>query len=449
MPILRPIGDPGKLLDILNYCNRDGVENNSNDLKGLTRGVNCSCYMLQAYKEMQILKKFYSKCKGKGNKDREYHHYVLSFSKTEFKPTNMRDVQNALNYTEKLVNSIFGRRFQIWLCAHVNSKGSEEDGGCLHVHIVIHSVDFNGKKLQTDPTDLDKMRNINDAIAITYGFSPIDRSPEAVAARGRAQLYSRKKYYTRHEKIDMGILRLQAAVAITKALNTKPANWDGFCNIMRRDGWEAIIRGRDISFRSLSKKYDSGKDIVLRASSIAKAYKHADVSPYAILKDLNYQGFGEFKKRYKPYKQQCADDILWVFENKKPKKFRDFAEEMNKLGWIPKVTKRNCIVFERVSAKRKNKSKICYAANRLAKDYNNLNLSSLIIMQKCGERNYVDYRPRGVIGPSVCYASETIADKLRSLQPNMEQSIPVRKNNMKVDLSGDYSSKKEDSSLSI
>ena len=122
---------------------------------------------------------------------------------------------------------------------------------------------------------------------------------------------------------------------------------------------------------------------------------------------------------------------------------------MNKLGWIPKITKRNCMVFERVGAKRKNNGKICYAANRMAKDYNNPNLASQIIMQKCGEENYVDYAPRGIIGPSVCSASESIIDKLRSLQANMDRNIPIRKNNMRVDLGADNSTKTECPSISF
>lgn len=70
-------------------------------------------------------------------------------------------------------------------------------------------------------------------------------------------------------------------------------------------------------------------------------------------------------------------------------------------------------------------------------------------MQQCGENDYIDYAPRGVIGPAVCSASQSIGDMLRYLQSNMEQSIPVGKNNMRVDLSGDDFTKKEGPSISI
>lgn len=449
MPILSPIGKPGILLDILNYCNKDGIVGNANDMKGMSSGVNCSCYMMQAYKEMMDLKKYYNKCKREGSKDRDYHHYVLSFAKNEFSVKEPKDIHKALDYAVKLVNKVFGERCQVWMCVHINSGGADGQGGCLHVHIVINSVCIDGMKLQTKESDLEKMRLLNDEIAISYGFTPVDRTPEAVAERGRAQLYTRNQYKSRQNKDDNGILRLQAAVAICKALGNKPSNWDIFCNKLRCKGWDAQIRGRDISLRCLTKKYKSGKDIVFRASRVAKYYKHTDISPNAILKAINYPGYELFKKKYKPYKQQCSDDIMWVLQTKKPKEYKEFADEMEKRGWITQITKRKCIMFERIGVKRKNKSKISYSANRLAKDYNNLNLSSQLIMQQCGAKDYIDYVPRGVIGPDVCSVSQSISDIFRALQPNLEQSIPVRKNNMKVDLSGDNYTKKEDSSLSI
>lgn len=449
MPILSPIGKPGILLDILNYCNKDGIVGNANDMKGMSSGVNCSCYMMQAYKEMMDLKKHYNKCKREGSKDRDYHHYVLSFAKNEFSVKEPKDIHKALDYAVKLVNKVFGERCQVWMCVHINSGGADGQGGCLHVHIVINSVCIDGMKLQTKESDLEKMRLLNDEIAISYGFTPVDRTPEAVAERGRAQLYTRNQYKSRQNKDDNGILRLQAAVAICKALSSKPSNWNNFCQNLKREGWDAQIRGRDISLRCLTKKYNSGKDIVFRASRVAQYYKHADVSPSAILQAINHPGSDFYKKKFKPYKKQCADDIMWVLQRKKPKKFKEFADEMENRGWITQISKRKCIMFERIGVERKNKRKVCFSANRLAKDYNNLNLSSQLIMQQCGAKDYIDYAPRGVIGPSVCSASQSIADMLRSLQPNMEKSIPVMKNNMKVDLSGDDSLKKEDSSLSI
>ena len=449
MPILSPIGKPGMLLDILNYCNKDGIDGNCNDMKGMSSGVNCSFFMKEAYKEMMDLKKHYNKFKRKGSKDRDYHHYVLSFARNELSVNKPKDIHKALEYAEKLVKSFFYKKCQVWMCVHVNSDGAEGQGGCLHVHIVINSVCINGKKLQTKVSDLEKMRTINDEIALSYGFTPIERSPEAVAERGRAQLYTRNQYKSRQNKDDNGILRLQAAVAICKALGNKPSNWDIFCNKLRCEGWDAQIRGRDISLRCLTKKYKSGKDIVFRASRVAKYYKHTDISPNAILKAIHYPGYELFKKKYKPYKQQCSDDIMWVLQTKKPKKYKEFADEMEKRGWITQITKRKCIMFERIGVKRKNKSKVCYSANRLAKDYNNINLSSQLIMQQCGENDYIDYAPRGVIGPAVCSASQSIGDMLRYLQSNMEQSIPVGKNNMRVDLSGDDFTKKEGPSISI
>ena len=141
MPILKPINHPGDLAQIINYCNMDGVRGNQNDVKGLTFGINCSGLAEQAVADMRQVKKLYRK-EGK----RQYQHFILSFAQNEFAKGDPKVYQEALNYGIKLASKIWGKRYQVFLALHTNSKGVESgcedgsNGGCLHIHIIINSV---------------------------------------------------------------------------------------------------------------------------------------------------------------------------------------------------------------------------------------------------------------------------------------------------------------------
>ena len=86
MPILKPINNSGELAKVIKYCNADGIKHNQNDIKGLTCGIQCSNFADIAIKDMRKVKEVYNKLGG-----RQYQHYVLSFSKDEFKQSNPDD----------------------------------------------------------------------------------------------------------------------------------------------------------------------------------------------------------------------------------------------------------------------------------------------------------------------------------------------------------------------
>ena len=177
MPIFKSIKPGASLKNIIKYVSKEFDKTKDVDtIKGLNVADNPDI----AKAQMLYTKKEFGKETG-----RQYQHYVLSFSNEEkLKP------KEAIVYAEKHAKECFGDRFQVFLAVHQNGNG-----GKLHVHYIVNSVScMDGKKIQTSKEDYDYFKNINDEIAKEYGFKVIDRSYEAVRARGRPQFYGQREY---------------------------------------------------------------------------------------------------------------------------------------------------------------------------------------------------------------------------------------------------------------
>lgn len=443
MPILKPINNPGELAKVIRYCNADGIKHNQNDIKGLTFGIQCSNFADLAIKDMRKVKEAYCKLSG-----RQYQHYVLSFHKDEFSQKNPDDYPKALDYATQLAKKIWGDRFQVFLAVHINSVGSkakyeteESQQGCLHVHIVINSVSYtDGSKIQSSADDLKHYRDINDEIAREHGFKVIDRSREAVEKRGRVQVYSKDAYQQneRAKQNPKAYQKLQATGAVIKALAQQPKNWAAFQCILKDMGWAASVRGHDISLRGIN--VDNQK-YTFRASSLAKSYNNPNITPYKIMEKLGYPNYEVFKNKSKTWKQQCADDIMFVLCKKKPKKFEDFCNEMEQLDWLVTIQKERNIRIERKDYTRKSGKPVRYSCNRLATDYNNPTLSSQLIMQLCGAVNYQNFAPRqSPIASQIQQESANLAKKLAKIA-YQEQQATHKPNKMVADLGAQQSQK--------
>lgn len=450
MPILKAINNPGQLAKIIRYCNSDGQKNNRNDYKGLTNGINCSSFSDVALKDMLRVKKTFNKIGG-----RQYQHFVLSFSKEEFIQTNSDDYPKALDYAIKLSQEIWGDRYQVFLALHTNSKGGksqyetqESQQGCLHVHIVINSVSYiDGTKIQSSADDLCRYRDINDNIAREHGFTVLDRSKAAVKKRGRIQIYDKDGYqqYMKSKQNPKAYQKLQATVAIIKTLEQKPENWDNFQILLKEMGWDASVRGHDVSIKGIN---TDNQKYTFRLSSLAKSYNNQNITPYNVMQILKYPGYETFKKRCKPWKQQCADDIMFIINQKKPKKFEGFVDEMDQLGWLVVTKNEHNIIITRKNYIRKSGKPVRYSCNRLATDYENPMLCSQLIMQAFGESNYLSYAPRqSPIASQIEQESASLAQKLAAIA-NQEQQIMHQTNKMVVELES-KESHRSDNSYSI
>lgn len=264
MAIFKSAGN-GKLANGIKYADKD---RRAEDDFSLCRGVNCSCFAEIALMQMRDTKEIFNKKGG-----REYQHYILSFAPGEISK------KDAIEYAEEHAKRCFGDRFEVFVGLHVNSES-----GVLHTHYIVNSVSFvDGRKIHTSLEDYEEFKNKNDELAREYGLQVIDRSPEAVEERGRAQLYSMEAYQlnkkAENSKDGSKVSYTFDCYQQVKAcLNKNPRSFVEFSDFMREKGWDCKLRGKNITFQSVENPKHK-----VRANTLAKNYNFDTVSTAGIL----------------------------------------------------------------------------------------------------------------------------------------------------------------------
>ena len=277
MPIFKAIDRPGKnVKTVINYAAKDSKKEKD---ETLFMGINCADNPAIAAYQMRQTKAYFGKTDG-----RQYKHYVLSFAAGEI------SVDNAKTYAKELGEKCFGNRFEVGVGIHVNSAGSK-----IHAHYIVNSVSFvDGKKLHYSKRDLENFKMHNDKFAQKYGLKIIDRSREAVKARGRPQMYSQREYQQFSKKTKESWL-VECAVAVHQTLKNKPKDFDDFVLQMQAKGWRAQVRGKNITFVAVS---DKNKKI--RANTIAKKINNDSLCAVNIMRACNAANWQDFIKQPKP-----------------------------------------------------------------------------------------------------------------------------------------------------
>ena len=286
MPIFKAIDRPGKSVKtVIDYTAKDSKKEKDDTL---FCGINCADNPVIAAYQMQQTKAYYNKMNG-----RQYKHYVLSFADNEI------NVNNAKSYAKELAEKCFGDKFEVAVGIHINSAGAK-----IHAHIVVNSVSFvNGKKLHLSKQDLENFKNYNDQIAKKYGLKVIDRSKDAVKARGRPQMYSQSEYqqFTKQTKESW---LAQCAVAIHNTLKNKPKDFDDFTQQMQAKGWRAQVRGKNITFVNID---DKNKKV--RANTLARKINNDSLTAANIMRACNMTNWHDFVKKSKPKVQKTERKI--------------------------------------------------------------------------------------------------------------------------------------------
>lgn len=272
MPIFKAIDKPGKnIKTVINYAAKDAKKEKD---ETLFMGINCADNPNIAAYQMQQTKAYYAKLDG-----RQYKHYVLSFAPGEI------DINSAKEYAKKLAEKCFGDRYEVAVGIHKNSAG-----GKIHAHFVVNSVSFiDGKKLHFAKSDLENFKNLNDKLAKKYGLEVIDRSREAVKARGRPQMYSQAEYQQFTNKTKDSWLA-QCAVAIHNTLKNKPKSFADFAQQMQAKGWQAQVRGKNITFVNVT---DKNKKV--RANTLARKLNNDSLTAANILRVCNVANWRDFE----------------------------------------------------------------------------------------------------------------------------------------------------------
>lgn len=286
MPIFKAIDRPGKSVkNVINYAAKDSKKEKD---ESLFYGVNCADNPVIAAYQMQKTKELYGKTDG-----RQYKHYVLSFAPGEI------SVEKAKTYANELADKCFGERYEVAVGVHINSKG-----GKIHAHFVVNSVSFlDGKKLHFSKSDLENFKKINDNIAKKYNLKIIDRTKDAVKARGRPQMYSQTEYRQFTQKTKESWLA-QCAVAVHKTLQNNPKDFADFAEQMQAKGWLAQVRGKNITFVNLA---DKNKKV--RANTLARKINNDSLTAANIMRACNMTNWHDFVKKSKPKVQKTERKI--------------------------------------------------------------------------------------------------------------------------------------------
>ena len=276
MPIFKAIDKPGKSIKtVINYAAKDAKKEKDDTL---FMGINCADNPAIATYQMQKTKEFYNKIDG-----RQYKHYVLSFADGEITK------DNAKLYAKELATKCFADRYEVAVGIHINSTG-----GKIHAHYIVNSVSFvDGKKLHYSKRDLENFKMQNDKIAKKYGLKVIDRSHEAVKARGRPQMYSQAEYRQFKGKTKDSWMA-QCAVAIHQTLKCTPKNFADFAAQMQLKGWHAQVRGKNITFVNVA---DKNKKI--RANTLARKLNNDCLATANILHICGVANWRDFVKKPK------------------------------------------------------------------------------------------------------------------------------------------------------
>lgn len=286
MPIFKAIDRPGKSIKTaINYAAKDAKREKD---ETLFCGINCADNPAFATYQMAKTKELYNKTDG-----RQYKHYVLSFAEGEISK------DSAKTYAKELAEKCFGDRYEVAVGIHINSKG-----GKIHAHIVVNSVSFiDGKKLHISKNDLENFKKINDNIARKYGLKIIDRSREAVKARGRPQMYSQAEYRQFNAKTKDSWIA-QCAVAVHQTIKNKPKDFADFAQQMKVKGWHAHVRGKNITFVNID---DKNKKI--RANTLARKLNNDSLMTANIMRTCNAENWRDFAKMPKQKMQTKTQKI--------------------------------------------------------------------------------------------------------------------------------------------
>ena len=134
----------------------DYGKNGDKTEKGLlVSSINCG--VATAYEEMALIKKFYHK----EDKILGYH-IIQSFDGFETPPANANKIG------KQLAEEMWGDKYQVVICTHVNKRN-------VHNHIILNSVSFvDGKKYHNSETNIALTREISDRLCFENGLKIID-----------------------------------------------------------------------------------------------------------------------------------------------------------------------------------------------------------------------------------------------------------------------------------
>ncbi len=181
----------------------------------LVSSINCA--VPTAYQEMALTKKFFHK----EDKILGYH-IIQSFNGHELQP----EIANQLG--KKLAREMWGDKYQVVICTHINKKN-------VHNHIVLNSVSFvDGKKYHNGNEDIAFVKQISDRLCLENGLRIIT-TPRAEKEKEFRQNHI-DYFNRRNEKMKKIITDIDDAIKSVK-------KYSDFKLVLKANGYENIKDG--------------------------------------------------------------------------------------------------------------------------------------------------------------------------------------------------------------
>ena len=200
---------PSAMRGLINYCLQEKKTFDMNSDRKLITGVNCIAQ--NAYTEFMTTKAVYHNEGGVN-----FYHFSQSFSPEEkITPEEAHEV--AIEFVKKAWPG-----HEVLVCTHMDEPH-------LHSNIVVNSVNFeNGTKLHLSPNSLKVLRDLNDEVCISHGFSVLPPYE-----KGRKGMSTRE--YRAAEKGQSWKFRLMSDI---KYAMERSGNREQFTKEMAKQGYE-------------------------------------------------------------------------------------------------------------------------------------------------------------------------------------------------------------------
>lgn len=291
------------LADVLAYAK----DEEKTEREFFVEGINCNPAM--ARDQFVTVKEQFGKTDG----IQAYHGY-MSFKEQNITP------EQAQKIGMEFVNEVWGKRFQVVVTTHLNTKH-------LHCHYVINSVSYvDGKRLWGEEKAWFKFREVADKVCEKYGlyYDPNpNRSKQSSYLYKKAKAGMPDRYSVAREAIDEAIAHSTNTDSFKRALRDMGYRYD---LSESRKYWTVIPKGynKPIRLKALGEDYTNAR--ILERLKDNRDNHWADIEPFQ-------------REAYKPrqYRLQTRE--------KKIKKvgglYGLYLHYCYKLGYLPKYKKQN------------------------------------------------------------------------------------------------------------
>lgn len=300
----------------------------------VAEGINCDPDTAKA--QMAMTRKLWGK-----NDGIQAHILIQSFPpEVKEKMTAIEVNQVGIETGKKLLKKLGKEHHEAVVFTHTDS-----DGGCLHNHIVINSVDpSTGEKLNMH-NKLGECRQLSDEICKSHGLDVIKEKQSIKYTQAERGLIERGKESWKDE--------IRKAVDKNAVISR---DFDDFQKKMRKDNINVYQRGKNITYeiagtknkvrgyrlgsdydvdriRNLSKEYNRNAKIELHCNwdSVKKSYPNVNITKAM-------QEYSRFDKQIKnmailsPETRNLLNKAQWVVANGVPKPIKLTAQAMKSIG---------------------------------------------------------------------------------------------------------------------